>query len=177
MQVRTLITSKPFFIVLLPLFFVFHGFTEHYNFISSRDASFLLTLYLTGMLIVTSVSWLFYRNLIKASVISFYLMAIFFFFGSIQDLLRKHFAGSFFSRYSFILPLFLLLLILSISWVKKTKSSLLRLTLYLNILLLVLCGIDVLWLGERILVQGRKPGINFSDTNLVACRSCNNAVC
>jgi hypothetical protein len=129
------------------------------------------------MLIVTSVSWLFYRNLIKASVISFYLMAIFFFFGSIQDLLRKHFAGSFFSRYSFILPLFLLLLILSISWVKKTKSSLLRLTLYLNILLLVLCGIDVLWLGERILVQGRKPGINFSDTNLVACRSCNNAVC
>lgn len=125
------------------------------------------------MLIVTSVNWLFYRNFIKASVISFCLMAIFFFFGSIQDLLRKHFAGSFFSRYSFILSLFLLLLILLINWMKKTKSSLVKLTLYLNILLLVLCGIDVLWLGQRMLVQGRKSGINFSDTSLFPCRSCN----
>ncbi len=173
MQVRSLITNRPVFIVLLPLFFVFHGFTEHYNFISVTDASLLLTFYIAGMLIVTSVSWLFYRNLIKASVISFCLMAIFLFFGSIQDLLRKHFSGSFFSRYSFILSLFLLLFILLINWMKKTKSSLLKLTLYLNILFLVLCGIDILWLGERMLVQGRKSGTSFSDTNLFACRSCN----
>ena len=159
--------------MLLPLFFVFHGFTEHYNFISVGDASLLLTLYIAGMLVVTSITWLFYRNLIKAAVISFCLMAIFFFFGSMQDLLRKHFAGSFFSRYSFILSMLLLLLILLINWIKRTRSSLLKLTLYLNVLLLVLCGIDALWLGELILVQGRKPGINFSDTNLVACRSCN----
>jgi len=131
-----------------------------------------LTLYITGMLIVTSVHWLFYRNLIKASVISFCLMAIFFFFGSMQDLLREHFAGSFFARYSFILPLFLLLVILLINSVKKTRSSLLRLTLYLNILLLVLCSIDGLWLVGRIIVQARKPG-NFPDTNLFPCPSCN----
>ncbi len=173
MQVRSLITNRPIFIVLLPLFFVFHGFTEHYNFISVRDASLLLILYMTGMVIVTSVNWLFYRNFIKASVISFYLIAIFFFFGSMQDLLRKHFAGSFFSRYSFILALFLLLLVLLIIWIRKTKSSLLTLTLYLNILLLVLCGIDLLRLAERILVQSRKSGINFSDPSLSACRRCN----
>ena len=173
MQVQLLIKNKPVFVVFLPLFFVLHGFTEHYNFISVSGAFLLLTLYMAGMLIITSVNWLFYRNLIKASVISFCLMAIFFFFGSMQDLLRKHFGGSFFSRYSFILLLFLLLLILLINWMKKTKSSLLKLTLYLNILLPVLCGIDVLWLGERILAQGRKSGINFSDTNLFVCRSCN----
>ena len=173
MQVRSLITNRPLFIVLLPLFFVFHGFTEHYNFISVGDAFLLLTLYITGMLIVTSVTWVFYRNLIKAAVVSFFLMAVFFFFGSIQDLLRKHFTGSFFSRYSFLLPMLLLLLILLINWIRKTKSSLLKLTLYLNVLLLVLCGIDILWLGERVLVQGRKPGVNFSDTSLAACRSCN----
>jgi hypothetical protein len=173
MQVRSLIRSKPLFIVLLPCFFVLHGFTEHYNFISVGDASLLLTLYLAGMLIVTSVNWLFYRNLIKASVVSFCLMAIFFFFGSIQDLLRKYFAGSFLAKYSFILPLLLLLTILLMSRVKKARSSLPRLTLYLNILLLVLCGIDVLWLAERRFIQGREPGTSFSDTNLVACRSCN----
>src|SRR6185295_5182520 len=105
MRVPLFAKTRPVFILLLPVFFVFHGFVEHYDFISLKDAFLLWSLYLGSMLILLAISWLFFRHFIKAAVISFCLMAFFFFFGSLQDLLRKHFTGSFFSRYSFILPL------------------------------------------------------------------------
>jgi hypothetical protein len=173
MPILTFVQKRPAFVFLLPFFFVFHGFVEHYDFISPGDAFILLAVYLGGMLILMGVNWLFFHNFTKAAVISFYLMVLFFFFGSIQDLLRKHFAGSFFSRYSFILPFFLLAFILLVGWMKKTKSSLQRLTLYLNALLLVVCCLDIFWLGGRIFARsGKSPNV-LSPVNLSICDSCN----
>jgi len=170
MRIPLFAKRTPVFILLLPFFFVFHGFVEHYDFISLSDASVLLLLYLAGVVVLTAVSWLFFRNLTKAAMISFYLMALFFFFGSIQDVLPKYFEGSFFSRYSFILPLLLLLFILLAGRLKKTRSSLLKLTLYLNVLLLVVCCLDVFWLAGRI--YDRRYQNNLSMGKLSECDTC-----
>jgi hypothetical protein len=66
-----------------------------------------------------------------------------------------------------------LLFVLLTIWLSKTKSSLSKLTLYLNVFLLIVCGMDILWLGERILSLGKKPGNDLSAMNLSVCDSCN----
>jgi len=155
----------------LPVFFVLHGFVEHYNFVPVKDAFLLTLLYTGGTLIIAGMFWFFYRNFIKAAFISFCIMVFFFSFGSIQDILHNHFGGSFFSRYSFILPFIFLSFIVLIIWLKKRKTSLQKLTSYLNILLLLLLIIDFFWLGDKIVLK-KGPGFNLAAENLALCDTC-----
>src|SRR5206468_766193 len=81
---------------------------------------------------------------------AFLVLAINFFFGAIQDLLKKNFDGSFISKYSFLLPLIFILILAGLILIKKRKWPLLRLTLYLNILFILLLIIDSISLSKVI---------------------------
>jgi len=167
---KSYLNNKPFFIFLLPVFFVFHGFVKHYNFVTVKDALLLILLYSGATLIVMGISWLFYRSFIKAAFISFYIMAVFFFFGSIQDRQHDLFGSSFFSRYSFILPLIFWLFISLVIWLKKRKTSLPKFTFYLNSLLILLITIDFFWLSAKMMLK-EKP-FNPTTESMVLCDSC-----
>ena len=167
---KSYINNKAVFIFILPVFFVFHGFVEHYNFIPLKDVFLLMLLYLGITLIVAGISWLFYHNLIKTAFISFYVMFFSFFFGSIQDFFRKYFENSFFSRYSFILSLAFLLFIALAIWLKKRKTSLQNFTLYLNILLLLLITIDFFWLGAKII--RKESSLAPATAGMAVCDTC-----
>jgi hypothetical protein len=134
--------SNPVFFLLLPLFFVFHGFTENFNAIPVSDAFWLLIVYLTASLVIFFLAWLLYKNYLKAALLSFCTMAFHFFFGGMQDLLKKWFNDSFITRYSFILSFFLILFIVLIVVLKKRKVQFLKATFYLNILFCILILID-----------------------------------
>src|ERR1051325_411851 len=167
---KSFIKRKSVFIFLFSDFFIFHGFVGHYYFVPVKDALLLLSLYMGGTLVIMGICWLFYRNFNKAAVISFFIMSFFFFFGSVQDFLRNQFSGSFFSRYSFVLPLLFLFFVGVIIWVKKREDSLEKLTFYLNLLLIVFLIIDFSWLCEKI-VAGRKGSQPFSN-KLFLCDTC-----
>ena len=134
--------NKPAFLLLLPLFFVLHGFTWNYYTVPLGSSLLLLLIYSLSAVVIACVCWLLYRNIIKASVFAFALMAYEFFFGSIQDTL-KLVPVSFISQYRFILPFSLLLFIMIGVWLKRRKSALLTLSSYLNILMLTLIIIDI----------------------------------
>src|SRR5437762_7820037 len=134
---KSFIKRKSVFIFLLPVFFIFHGFVGHYYSVPVKDALLLLSLYMGSTLVIIGICWLFYCNFNKAAFISFFIMSFFFFFGSIQDFLRNQFSGIFFSRYSFVLPLFFLFFVGVIIWLKKREDSLKKFIFYLNILLIV----------------------------------------
>ena len=151
---------------------MFHGFIEHYDFISLKDAFLLILLYVGGMMIIAGISWLFFHNFMKAASVSFFAAAFFFFFGSIQDFIRDHFAGSFFSRYSFILPLFFLLFIAFIYWLKKAKTSVNKLTFYLNVLLLLFFIPDLFSLRTKIIELKKRSHLSLSSESLFLCDSC-----
>ena len=135
--------EKPAYIFLLPVFFVLHGFISNYNSIPVAGALLLTLLYIGCILIVTGIAWFFYRDLIKASLIAFFLIAFHFFFGNIQDILKKIFGDLFISQYRFILPVSFLFFIIIIIWLKKRKKALWSLQYYLNILLAILIFIDI----------------------------------
>src|SRR5688572_29438846 len=91
--------KHPFFLYLLPLFFVFHGYTENYNYVPVKDATLLTGIYLGFALVFAALFWLLYRDVIKAALVSFFMMGYHFFFGSAHDLLKKTFHDSFITKY------------------------------------------------------------------------------
>ena len=145
--------KKPFFFILLPLFFVWHGFSANYNAIPLRDALILFLTYVLVSLLFFAIGWLFFRHPVKAGIFSFAVMSIHFFFGAIQDLLKSTFDDAFFTRFSFILPFLFLLLLLIIYALRKTRSPLTRLCTYLNLALSILILWDSFTVAGKMVTQ------------------------
>ena len=81
-SMRSIIKSKPIYPLILPLFFVFHGYTENFDLIPVGDILTLFLFYLLISAVLLVVTRLVYRNWNKAALISFILMAFYFFFGA-----------------------------------------------------------------------------------------------
>jgi Sulfatase len=163
--------NYPFFVFLLPVFFVLHGFTENYNFIPVDDALLLTGLYLVSSIVLTLLSWLFYRNWLKSAVVTSMLMSFHFFFGSLQDGLRHIFHDSFISRYVFILPVALLVFIIVIVVLKKRNRPVYQLAFYLNLLFLLLIIMDTAWLISKTIKQDKNQ-VDSLSKEFIRCDTC-----
>lgn len=166
-----MLKKYPLFLFLLPVFFVLHGYTENYDFIPVTDALLLLLLYLGFAILFLFLFRLYYKNWMKAAIMAFLLMAFHFFFGSMQDVLRKTLPGSFFSKYTFILPLSFLLIVFIIIVLKKRKKPLLRLAFYLNFLFVLLIVMDAVWLASKTISSSKNKRATLPK-EFVACTDC-----
>ena len=72
--------NKEYFLVLLPVFFVWHGFVENYTSVTLSGVFDLLLGYLLALLILFAVFYLVFRSWRKTSVFVFLVMAFQFFF-------------------------------------------------------------------------------------------------
>ena len=145
--------NKEFFLVLMPLFFVLHGFIPYYEGIYWTDAVQLFLLYS-----VFSVSIVFLLNFVflafrNAAIYTFMLLLFNFLFGSLHDLARQYFGKSVLTQYSFLLPLILLLFTILFFALLKTKRSFSKLASYLNLLFLLLIFVDLIRLAAKKLTQ------------------------
>ncbi|MDP4261561.1 MAG: hypothetical protein Q8941_03415 [Bacteroidota bacterium] len=166
-----LLKKYPFFLFLLPVFFVLHGFTENYDFVPVKDAILLTGVYLASSIFLYLLSWLLYKNWLKAALVSFLPMAFHFFFGSLQDGMRHLFHDSFFSRYIFILPAAFLLFAGLIVVLKKRKRPLHQLACYLNVLFLLLVIMDTVWLTSKTIRYRENNGVPLSN-KFIPCNDC-----
>ena len=141
-SLRKIVNYFPLSFLLLPVFFVLHGWKENYYYIPFRDISILLLTFLGASILLFFICLLFFRNKIKAGLYCFILLAIYFFFGAVQDLLKKYSFTEQVSRYKFLLPIILLTVIIFFFWLKRTKSSLQKINSFLNALLLILILLD-----------------------------------
>ncbi len=171
-QVVSFFQTKPVFLFLLPAFFVLHGSTRNYNAVTFKDGLLLMILYTGCALVAAGLAWFFYRDIVKACIIAFFLMLYHFFFGNIQDMLKSLSPQTFLSQYRFILPVSLLLFCLLILGIKKRKKPLLRFGFYLNILLLTLIVIDTGWLVSRLTLRDRNNLLNPGTATLRLCDTC-----
>lgn len=144
-----IISTRPAFLLLLPLFFVLHGVAENYDYIPASDALLLTATYFTVATLLALAGWFIFRQWNKACLMATALMAFHFFFGSLHDFIRKLAPDSFVSRHTFVLPLFFLLLLAVFILLKRRKQPLLKLTSFLNSLLLILLLVDTGWLISR----------------------------
>jgi len=161
----------PLFVLLLPLFFVFHGYVENYYFMNWGDCWSLLGMYTAGAIVVYLLAFLLMRDQMKAAVFTGYLLAIYFFFGALHDFLRRH--NFFLDKYSLLLPTLLLLTVLT-AWYIKKRPSFPRLPLFLNSLLLLYILWDAgLLMGKALEKQQSLPvDYSLSSTPAARCDSC-----
>lgn len=142
--------NRPWFVLLLPLFFVLHGFVENYGFISLADTSSLLWVYGLASIVTYVICYLVFRNAVKAGLMTVALMAFYLFFGAIYDFLKFKIGIRLFYKYTFLLPFFLVLLLVVFIALKRSKKPWLRMAVFLNALFLILILFDVVSLGWKI---------------------------
>lgn len=143
---KKILLKYPFFLFLLPLFWVLHGLNENAGLVPVAGAAMLLLFYLGIALGMLLFFYLFYRQFRKAALIAFSLLAYQFFFGAVQDLFRDLLPGSFINKYSFIIPVSLLGFLVLLILLKKRKTIPDKPVLYLNLLFLLLISIDAVQL-------------------------------
>lgn len=165
-----IIKNKPVFLYLLPFFFVLHGFTENFDFVPVKDALLLTATYTGAAVLLSFIAWLLYKNFTKANLLAMGIMALHFFFGSLHDFLRNIFPASFVSRHIFVIPFFFLLLIALAVILKKIKKEPVKVSRFLNTLLLLLILIDSGILLSKSLTKRNSP--SSVPAIFKACDSC-----
>ena len=141
--------SSPFFLLLLPLFFVLHGYTENFGLVTAPDALSLLALYCVVALFLAAVFYFVFRSWRKAALYTVALFAFHFFFGSMHDRLKAWFPNVFLSKYSFILPVALVLFVALFISIKRSHRTFVRTASYLNTVLVILVLIETVMLGVK----------------------------
>ncbi|MEO6540057.1 MAG: sulfatase-like hydrolase/transferase [Ferruginibacter sp.] len=140
----------PFFLFLLPLFFCLHGSVENYGFLEPGEVVLIGAVILIGIALFFGLLFLFTRNYMMASLITFFVGLWYLFFGAMHDWVKSHAFLSFMGSYSVLLPLLFVLTLLWIILIKRNKPIALKLFFYLNILLLIYCVLDsALLLNKR----------------------------
>ncbi|HVM89824.1 MAG TPA: sulfatase-like hydrolase/transferase [Puia sp.] len=159
--------------LLIPVFFVLHGYNENFGLISIQDVLLLLIIYSVSSLIIFLISYLFFKDNSKAGLTCAYIMGFYLFFGALHDFLTEH--QIILHKYSIILSLFLFLLILSALYLKLTKRKFNRLTLFFNTLLLIFLALDLSQIGWKIIHPNtdRLAVYKFArDNNYKPCDKC-----
>ncbi len=162
----------PFFLYLLPFFFVLHGFTENYFLIPAPDSLLLLLKYLLYTQALHAIFFfLFRRNNFRASFFLFILLVIYFFFGVFHDAIKSILPGTFFSRYIFVLPFIFLTIVLSLIMIRNRKKFD-RVNAYLNVLFFVLILIEVFTLSGKISAYDRQRQLKLIESEFTLCDTC-----
>jgi hypothetical protein len=171
-QVSHFTKTIPFFLFLLPVFFVLHGFIEYYPSVPVIDALLLTLIYVACELLIAGIGWFIYRNVLKACLLALSLLVWHCFFGSMQDFLKNSFPQSFISQYRFTLPAAFFAFLTLFIWLKKKKKPLFALTRYLNLALMVIILIDM----PRLLMKMNQSEKDLSPEliikNIVPCDTC-----
>ncbi len=163
--------TKAWYLFLLPLFFVIHVCAENAGLVPFRLA-FLI--FLEFAAVALALSLLFFsllRDFPKASLAASFLLSFNLFFGSLHDWLKENFNNSFLAKYSVLISLIIISLIVLLILLKRSKKNFRQLSLFLNILFFLFILTDIIKLSAFAL-QPRKPDVENLHNKLAGCETC-----
>jgi len=143
---KKLLQNTPVFLFLLPVFFVLHGVNENFGYINVPDCLLLMITYTGACALLYFLLLPLFNNYVKAALMAAYLMGFYCFFGAVHDFLKAH--TSSLHRYTILIPAFLILGIVILIYLKRKKSSFIKLSLFINTLFLIYLAVDgggILW--------------------------------
>ncbi|MGZ8557637.1 MAG: sulfatase-like hydrolase/transferase [Chitinophagaceae bacterium] len=161
-------TVFPWYIFLLPFFYVLHVYNNFFGIINITLALQFLFYYLLLSITTFAIAWLLFKNSIKAGILTILFLIFYFFFGALHDFLKSLHLPSFITSYSVIFSLVLILFILLTARLRKknvpVKAN--RFFLYLSILFCVMeTGITLFYIFsnkiKRIDPTGNNPPMNL----------------
>ncbi len=153
-----IIKEHPIFLILIALFFCFHGVAENFQSVTTIEV------FQTGISILIAILCLFltlfflFKRYLFAALVSLFIAVWFFFFGAIHDFLASITFIAFLKKYIIVIPLLLASTILWGYFLKKKPLVQKPITFYLNALLIIFCFIDLLTIGY----------LNFSQKKIIS---------
>jgi hypothetical protein len=143
-QIALFLEKRPLFILLLPLFIIVHvelqyGSLFTYNLVYRE----LLFIFIFPIALGFFIR-LFLKHTIKAFTISFIISFFVFYLSQIKYYCMSQYPNAFISKYSSLLPLTALFILLSIYFIVKSKRDWTGFTKYLNIIFLIFILYDVM---------------------------------
>lgn len=132
----------PFFLILLPLFFVLHGFLYYYPLVDISDSLFLLLENTLVVLFFFVINFFFFKSTYTASLVAFCIMCVQFFWGVVHDFFLSILGKNWFTSYLFLLCLLLICFIFLVLIIKRKNVKLNRVCSFLNTLFLLFILID-----------------------------------
>jgi hypothetical protein len=169
------IRYRPVYLLLLPVFFVLHGYVENLGFISAGEALVLGAAYLGVTAALGFAFWLFYRDVSKAALLAFTFMAIYFFFGAVHDFFKSHTAVFFLSHYRVLFTLIFIGIVVLLYYLKKTRNSFKHFNLFLNCLFLLYIGFEAAGIASKSRKQEQNKLSIYSFTKgngYITCDTC-----
>lgn len=145
--------KTPWYLLLLPVFFVLHAFIYYYDFVPLHEALLLILAYCSASVLIAGLSWLYYKNIRKAAFVSFVIMAFQLFYGYGVSIVFMFISDDYYPGYGFIIPISLLVLVATIIIVKRIKQPFYRITLFLNLLLFLFIIIE----ASRFITTANRP--------------------
>lgn len=137
-QIKHFFKTRPAFLVLLPLFFIYSGYNELFGFLSVKFVAVNFFCILVCTFIIFILAFLLLRNNKKASVFTFFCCLVCLVFGYLHDSL-KHFSSlHFLTKFTVLLPVLALLFSALFVYLLKRKKGFAELYLFLNLLFVIL---------------------------------------
>ena len=137
--------KRLFLLFLFPAFFLLHGYNNYFGLIPWKDVSKLAINYALITLCILVFALMVIKNGKKAFIFSFYLLCVYFFFGSLHDLIKGSFLQKIIGSYKILVPFTGLLSIVFCIYLKRTKRSLANLYKYIYFLVLLLFSLDLVY--------------------------------
>lgn len=144
-----LLKKIPFFLFLLALFFCLHGSVENYGHLNLGEVFTVGAIILLCMAVFWALTWLVTKNLLFASLLTFFISLWYLFFGAIHDLFKTTDFLHFLRSYTVLLPVLLVINLLFVWWLKRNKQQYTKLFLYLNVLFITFCISDGILLANK----------------------------
>ncbi|HEX4875534.1 MAG TPA: sulfatase-like hydrolase/transferase [Chitinophagaceae bacterium] len=167
---KQIFSRYPFFLYLLPVFFVLHGYIDNLDLVPPSNAFTLTIYYLAFTLAISIIFRVVFSNFNNAALFSFVLLFFYFFFGSMHDFLKKISGEGIISRYIIVLPAITTILILIFFKLKNRIHQQLKTSIYLNTLLITLLVFDI---SRLVIVRvNQKKSSNFFFETLKNCNEC-----
>ena len=138
----SILKKYPLHMVLLVVFFILHTNNLYAGLVPGKDILLAFIYTSCGVLLTFGVFYLILRNLINAGIATTIFGILFLYFGLLKNGLAQSSLPSVLSSYKILLPVLLFLFLLLLYRLKKNPRSP-RLNLFLNLLLLIYIGIEV----------------------------------
>lgn len=139
---KKLIHIVPFYLLLVPLFYVLHAYNAYFGLFQLRYPVKYFFLYLGIACVLFLISYFLYRNRLKAGLMALALLLVFLFFGKLHDTMKGIRLPAFFLSYTFVLPFLLFVFILLARTLKRSEKPL-KANFYFNILFIVLVTMEL----------------------------------
>ncbi|MBP6687683.1 MAG: sulfatase-like hydrolase/transferase [Lacibacter sp.] len=143
-KLKALLREKPYFLLLLPMFFILHGYNAFFSFFPLGFVLLNLAITLIVSVLLYLVSLLLLSNKREAAILSFWVLLFFLSFGFLHDSLKKNIDSPFLISYKFILPFSFILFIGLWLFIRKRQSMFFRLFYFLNLLFILFIGYEII---------------------------------